>query len=51
MNSFSLPPEVVMEIQKCLDRGNTVELKLVRGEIQVIEISRKLKIKTIATGR
>ena len=50
MVALTLPPEVVAEIQRCLDRGNTVELKKVRGEIQVIEISRKLKIKTIATG-
>ena len=47
---MQLQKEVLDEIQKDLDRGNTVELKKVRGEIQVIEISRKLKIKAVTTG-
>ena len=51
MDNLALPSEVLLEIQRCLDRGNTVELKKVRGEIQVIEIVRKLKIKAAATGQ
>lgn len=37
-------------ILQCLKRGNSVELKLIKGEISIIEIERKLKMKTSANG-
>lgn len=40
-----LNDEVLMAIEKALKRGNTVELKKVNGQIQVIEIDRHLKIR------
>lgn len=46
-----MPPEIWEEIQRILKRGNTVELKKVGGQIVVVEIERKVKIKrTVTTG-
>ena len=46
-----MPPEIWDEIQKILKRGNTAEIKKTGGQIIVVEIERKVKIrKTLATG-
>ena len=46
-----MPPEIWDEIQKILKRGNTAEIKKTAGQIIVVEIERKVKIKkTLATG-
>lgn len=42
---LQLSEEVLKAIEVALKRGNTVELKKVNGQIQVIEISRKLQVK------
>lgn len=43
--------EVLGKILLILKRGNTVEVKRVNGEIQIIEIQRKIKHRmTVATG-
>ena len=48
---IDMPPEIWEEIQRILKRGNTVELKKVGGQIVVVEIERKVKIKrTVTTG-
>ena len=40
------------EIMRLLKKGSTVEIKLVSGQIQIIEIRRKLKIKIpLETGQ
>lgn len=40
------------EVERILKNGSTVEIKLVAGEIQIIEIKRKLKIKIpLETGQ
>lgn len=41
---MELPNQVLIAIERALKRGNTVELKKVNGQIQVIEINRKLQI-------
>lgn len=38
--------EVIEEIQRILKRGNTVELKRENNKLVVVEIQRKVKIKT-----
>jgi hypothetical protein len=46
-----MPPEIWEEIQRILKRGNTAEVKKSGGQIIVVEIERKVKIKkTFATG-
>lgn len=46
-----MPPELWEEIQKILKRGNTAEVKKTGGQIIVVEIERKVKIKkTVTTG-
>ena len=46
-----MPPEIWDEIQKILKRGNTAEVKKTGGQIIVVEIERKVKIKkTFTTG-
>ena len=42
--------EVVEEIQRILKHGNTVELKRENNRLVVVEIQRKVKIKTSANG-
>lgn len=42
---------VTRTIEEILKRGNTAEVKLVRGEIVVVEIHRSVKIKCFATGQ
>lgn len=42
---MTLTEEVLKTIESALKHGNTVELKKVNGQIQVIEIKRQLKIK------
>ena len=42
---LKLNDEVLAVIEKALKRGNTVEIKKVNGQIQVIEIDRRLKIR------
>lgn len=49
-NSGAFTAEVMSEIQKILNRGNTVELKKEKGRIVVIEIKRTVKITTSITG-
>lgn len=41
-----MDPKVIEEILRILKRGNTVELKKVSGQIVVVEIERKVKIKS-----
>lgn len=43
-------PEVETLIMNILKRGNTVELKKEQGRLVVVEIKRKVKIKTSANG-
>ena len=50
MRQTDLPESVRETITQILARGNTVEVKMVQGQIQVIEISRKLKIKAPTIG-
>ena len=42
--------EVVNTIMKVLKRGDSVELKKENGKLVVVEIQRKVKIKTSAIG-
>lgn len=41
-----MDPKVIEEILRILKRGNTVELKKVGGQIVVVEIERKVKVKS-----
>ncbi len=41
-----MDPKVIEEILRILKRGNTVELKKVSGQIVVVEIERKVKVKS-----
>ena len=51
MNPAKSSDEVQEKILSILKRGNTVEIKRVGGEIQVIEIQRKIKHRmTVTTG-
>lgn len=44
--------EIMTAILAILKRGNTVEVKLIGGEIHIIEIQRKIKHRTaVATGQ
>lgn len=44
--------EIIAAVLLILKRGNTAEIKLVGGEIHVIEIQRKIKHRaTVATGQ
>lgn len=45
MATYEIPPEALLAIDRILHRGNTVELKKVNGKIEVIEITRQVKIK------
>ena len=48
----TIPPEAWAEITACFARGSTVELKWIAGQVQVVEIRRKIKYKTpLATGQ
>ena len=42
--------EVIEEIGRILKHGNTVELKRENGKLVIVEIQRKVKIKTSANG-
>lgn len=46
MAKLELPEKIVDAISDALKRGNDVELKKVNGQIVVIEIQRKLKVKS-----
>lgn len=46
-----MSPAVQRTILEILKRGNTAEVKLVKGEIVVVEIHRNVKIKCFATGQ
>lgn len=46
MAKLELPEKIVDAIFDALKRGNDVELKKVNGQIVVIEIQRKLKVKS-----
>jgi len=48
MAKFELPEKVVEAITEALRKGNDVELKKVNGQIVVVEIQRKLKVKSPA---
>ena len=51
MESASVSEKLLHEILPILKRGNVVEIKQVRNEIQIIEIERKTKHRvTITTG-
>lgn len=41
-----MDPKVIEEILRILKRGNTVEVKKVNGQIVVVEIERKVKVKS-----
>lgn len=44
--------EILSAVLPILKRGNTAEIKRVSGEIQIIEIQRKMKHRmTVTTGR
>ena len=44
--------EIMSAVFPILKRGNTVEIKRIGGEIQIIEIQRKIKHRTtVATGQ
>ena len=51
IKSLVISEEVTQDILKSLNRGNTIELKIVQGQLQVIEIQRRLKVKVAATGQ
>lgn len=42
--------EVAEEVWRILKRGNSAELKKENGKLVIVEIQRKVKIKTSATG-
>lgn len=46
-----MSPNVERTILEILKRGNTAEVKLVKGEIVVVEIHRTVKTKCLATGQ
>lgn len=51
MGSANTSDEALEKILSILKRGNTAEVKRVCGEIQIIEIQRKIKHRmTITTG-
>lgn len=50
IKSLVMSEEVTADILKALNRGNTVELKIVNGKLHVIEVQRKFKISTSITG-
>lgn len=51
MESANTADEVWEKILPILKRGNTAEIKRVGGEIQIIEIQRKIKHRmTVTTG-
>ena len=45
-----LEPIIITTIEQVLKRGNDAEIKLVHGNIVVVEIHRKTAYKTVATG-
>lgn len=45
-----MPEAVIKEILAILKKGNNVELKKENGKLVVVEIQRKVKIKTSTTG-
>jgi len=45
-----MPPEVANEIMKILKHGGSCEVKKENGKIVVVQIERKVKIKTLITG-
>lgn len=49
MESVNKPDKALEKILPILKRGNTVEVKCVGGEIQIIEIQRKIKHRMTAT--
>ena len=49
-NGIFFTAEVAEEIQRILKHGNTVELKRENNRLVVVEIQRKVKIKTSANG-
>jgi hypothetical protein len=50
VDSSLFSTDVVETIVKILKRGDTVELKKENGKLVVVEIQRKVKIKTSAIG-
>ncbi len=51
MESANTSDEALARILSILKRGNTAEVKRVGGEIQIVEIRRKIKHRmTITTG-
>lgn len=48
MQRIVIPPQAVQEIAQILARGSDAEVKKVHGEVVVVEIRRKLRIKTPA---
>jgi len=51
IRNFYPPPDALAQIYAMLHRGNTVELKLVRGEVDIVEIKRTIKYRlTLPTG-
>lgn len=40
-----MDPKTIEEILRILKRGNTVEVKKVNGQLVVVEIERKVKVK------
>lgn len=48
MSKIIIPPQAVDEIAQILSRGSDAEVKKVHGEVVVVEIRRKLRIKTPA---
>lgn len=45
-----ITPEMVLQIEKILARGGTVEIKKSNGKVQLVQIERQLKIMTPITG-
>lgn len=45
-----MPPEVINEIMRIIKHGNACEVKKENGKIVVVQIERKVKIKTLITG-
>lgn len=50
MRDIHIPDDAIRAIEECLARGSDAEVKSVGNNIQVVEIRRKLKIKSAVIG-
>ena len=50
MRDINIPDDAIRAIKECLERGSDAEVKWVGNNIKVVEIRRKLKIKSAVIG-